>query len=536
MISSLKNSFYGTLFSVFLIFFLSPFVFLFKFPDPYTTTKWIFTLLSLNFIIFLFLTKSKIIIFPQLPKTFFYVFGVMLAVILLNAYIHNVPLLFYDNMKRFVFWGAALYFFNLFCIEKEQAFLKIEKVICFTSAIFLILALTQYILHPEKHPFLTFGNINLAAEFVGFSLVFQLGALVRLWDKEKNSSFLNITTALSFSYIYFVQCRSIYIATAAVIFAVFYFNKNIWKSFVKLLILAISFILIIKGILYILHPQAVIFIEKVFSLRWLLYLNTLKMIMENPLGVGIGQFEFASIPYIGNLAPDIRETTLFLTPHDEFLHWLAEDGIILSLLFFILGSVLVPFFWKDIKRIFSSTPEFIYFSLVLFVQSLFQFPLMAPLPYIMIAMMLGYFFSSAQKAHLNYTLTRSLKYILLSANFLAFLVFALYFSARYIGFNFPSNEPLNKLACTYGCREWLPCLNVAFSQTLKGNYDTADTYALRVLEWQPLNYQAIRSLGFSSLYQGNVRKACKLFKQYDDLFENESSLHGIMLKECQGIP
>lgn len=531
-----SNSFYGTGFCIFSVIFFVPFAYLFKFPDPYTTIKWIITLFSLNFCLSLFLINSKNIIIPKLPYVFLYIFGLTLGIILINSYFHNVSLISYDNVKRFFFWGTVLFFFNLFSSQKEITFYKIEKIICFTVAIFVSLALIQYILHPTEQPYFTFGNINLSAEFVGFSLVFQLGSLVRLWKNFKKSIFLNIFTALSLSYIYFIHCRSIYIATSLILISILLFNKNLWKELLKLITLSAFFAFAIKIIIFLFHPYAVMPGLKEFAGRWLLYLNTLKMIMENPLGVGVGQYEFAAIPYVGNLVSETKETVLYLTPHDEFLHLLAEDGIHLSLLFFALGCVFISFFRKDIKKIFSQNPEFIYFIIVLFVQSLFQFPLIEPIPYFMTAMMIGYFFSTAKIDHVTYSLKRGSKAILLSTNLLAFLVFSVYFSSRYIGFNLPYHEQLNRLACSYGYREWLPCLNVAYSHMLQGDYDTTDVYALRVLDWQPLNYQAIKMLGFSSMYQGNYRKACKLFRQYDALFENDSSLHEIINKECQAYP
>jgi len=62
------------------------------------------------------------------------------------------------------------------------------------------------------------------------------------------------------------------------------------------------------------------------------------MIIENPLGVGVGQYEFASIPYMGELVPYFNEALIFLSPHDEVLHFLAEDGFILSFIFLFIGG------------------------------------------------------------------------------------------------------------------------------------------------------------------------------------------------------
>lgn len=487
--------------------------------------------------IFLFLYKSKTLILPKLPNALFYILGCTLLVAVMNSDLHNVPLLSYENTRRFIFWGLTILFFNVFCAQKEKAFIKIENAICLSSAAFSILSLFRYILNPEEQPYFTFGNINLSAEFIGFSLVFQLNALARSWKKYEKSIGLNLLTALSLTYIYFTNCRSVLIATYLIIVATFYLNKKLWKEFVKLLALSALMIFSVKIIFFIFYPDLVMVtpIEKQFSCRWLLYLNTVKMIIENPLGAGVGQYEFASIPYVGNLIPATRETVLFLSPHDEFLHFLAEDGVILSLLFFLSVCTFLYFYGKDVKKIFIEHPAFIYFSIVIFVQALFQFPLIEPLPYFITTIMVGYFFSIIRMDHTIYTLTNGIKAILFSLNFLAFMIFTIYFSSIYVSVNFPHSEKLNKLVCSFGDRNWLSCLNVASSRIADGDYDTAESYALRTLNWQPLNYQGIKMLGFSLLYQGNRRKACKTFKQYDSLFENQSSLHELFLKECGDI-
>jgi hypothetical protein len=416
--------------------------------------------------IFLFLYKSKTLILPKLPNTLLYILGFTFLVAVINSDLHNVPLLSYENTRRFIFWGLTILFFNVFCSQKEKAFIKIENALCLSSAAFLIPALSQYILYPEEQPYFTFGNINLSAEFILFTLAFQLDALTRSWKKHKKSTGRNILMIFSLSYIYFTNCRSVLIATILIMAAIFYFNKKMWKEIAKLLILSALLIFLVKITFFIFYPDLVMVtpIEKEFSCRWLLYLNTLKMIMENPLGAGVGQYEFASIPYVGNLIPATRETILFLSPHDEFLHFLAEDGVILSLLFFFSACVFLYFYGKDIKKIFIEYPVFIYFSIVVFIQSLFQFPLIEPLPYFITTIMVGYFFSSIRMDHIVYTLTSGIKAVLFSLNFLAFMIFSLYFSSIYVSVNFPHTEKLNKLACSFGDRNWLSCLNVASSR------------------------------------------------------------------------
>ncbi len=528
-----KLLFYLTLFLIFFSFFVSPFLTLNKFFDPYTTIKWIFVLFSINIFIFLFLLYSKYIVLPHLPKISLYLIGLIVLIMGINSYIHEVPLFSYENIRRLLFWGVSIFFLNFFYEQKEQGFVIIEKIISLSLTVFLCLAFYQYILHSHIPPYITFGNINLSAEFVGFSLVFPFGMVMRTWRESKKSPLLNLLIAATLAYLYFTFCRSITIAVAIMIIFSIYINKNSFQEIIKIISITALFIIIIYKITELLHPSLSIAAPaKSFSFRWLLYLDVIQMIMDNPLGVGLGQFEFASLPYLANLFPEHNETIIFLSPHNEFLHYLSEEGVILSILFFLLGTSVLFNFLKDIKLIFIRYPEFPLFSIVLFTQSLFQFPLIEPLPYCIIAMMLGYCFSLIKQDYVICKLTKSLRSTLLGGHFLVFIILTFYFSSEYISSNFPNNEALNKKACSSVSRNWYACLNVASSYIKKANYSQAEAYALRTLKWQPFNHQGIKTLGFISLYQGRREKACKLFEIYNSFFQNKTSLRQVINQEC----
>lgn len=531
------NFFYGTSFIILFVFLFSPFFTFSKFADPYTTIKWILVIFSSNIILFLFLFKSKFIIFPKIPSFPLYILFFVLFIIILNSYIHNVSLISYENIRRFMFWAISLFYFNFFFFTKEKGFATIEKTIFLSSSVFLILSLAQYILHPDSPPYLTFGNINLSSEFIGFSLAFQFGFLFRAWQKKQKSRPLNLLAALSLTYIYITNCRSVFIGSFLIIIFSMILNRKMFKENIKIIILAVVFVFSIKKIILFLYPDMIFitFVEKGSSARWLIYTNTLQMILENSLGVGVGQFEYASLPYLGSLFPTLNEWLLFSTPHDEFLRYLAEDGIIFSVSVFLFFISLLYFSWKEIKKVVISQPHIVCFFIMLFTQALFQFPLLDPLPYFMTALMVGYFFYLLPIGKLKYELKQAPRVALIGINGLATFLIVAFFSAKYISLNYPYNEFLNKLACSYGNRNWLACLNVSHSYLSKADYDKAESYAVRTLEWQPLNYQGLKLLGFSHLYRGNRRKACQLFHKFDSLFQNQSSLHKVILEECTSI-
>lgn len=537
----LKNKVvHGTLYIVFLIILLSPFLSFFQFSDPYTPIKLFFILISINIIILIFLSKQNDLFFPKLPNTSLNILLLILFLLFVNTYIHDVPLFSFENVRRLMFWGLAFFFFNFFTLEKKEAFQKITTLIHFVAALFLMGAFGEYIfISPHIDPSFTFGNVAHSAEFIGFCLAFQFGSLVRLWKQSQSSIPLELLSALSLAYIFFSQSRIAVIGVILILAAVLLLNKKYFKKIIKIGTISALFIISIKFfIIPFLHTDLVhksdFFLRKSYSVRWLLYTNTLKMIFANPLGVGIGNYEFSSIPYL-KMVPEFDEFSLFNTPHSDFLHFLAEDGIILSTLFFSLGISLIYFLWNDIKKIFSSYPEFIFFSLMLFVFSLLQFALLNPVPFFMTALMIGWFFALRVDQELTYKLNYRLKYFLISLNIIALIVVSIHFYEKYVSYNFPENQSLNKLACAIESQSWFSCLNVAAGHMDKGEYDKAEPYIVRVLHRQPTNYQGLRMLGFSALYQGDKRKACALFKEYNSFFQGSTLLHDVTEAECSSL-
>ncbi len=510
-----------------------PFIILNKFPDSYTTIKWILTLLCINLSIFIFLLRYKKLVFFKISPLLFYLVFIIFLMNILNSYMHNGSLMGYENIRRFMFWGSVLYFYNRLK-EKPEDFYKLKKAILISSTVFVMSALAQHLLAPENQSFLTFGNINLSAEFIGFALSFQFGYLAQLWKNGQKSTPFNLLSALSICYLYIANCRSIFIGVfLMIIFSFVFFRKNAFEI-IKIIIFSTLFIVFLKFLISYFYPdlKSQLMLDKTVSFRWLLYTDTLKMFFENPFGVGLGQYEFAAIPYLGNLFPELNEYLLFRSPHDEFLYYLVEDGIIFSALLFAIFSSFSYFYWRNIKDTFYSKPVFSYFFIIMFVQALFQFPLIEPLPYFMTTLMIGYFFASLNHEARVISLKPELKMVLISLNVVAFLLIIIFFASNYISYNYPKDKNLNKLACTYGSRNWIACLNVSSIALKEGDYDTAENLARKTLLWQPLNFQGLKMLGYAYLHQGNPQKACVLFKKYDGFFQNQSTLHKLINDVC----
>lgn len=526
------NFFYPTPFFVFFIILLFPFVYSLYFPDPYTPVKSTLILLSLVFLLLTFTYKSKVFSLPQLPKVSIGIICSIFFVSLLNSYFHNIPIFTFESMRRILFWFAALFFFNFFSDNATQKFKKINITIQGIAGVFLIGAFVEYILNPTTLPHFTFGNIAHSSEYICLCLALQFGLLIHLWRENKTSLIVEALCSLSLTYIFISHSRAATLGAIFMLGAMLFLEKKYIIKIAKLLLYASLFFIVVKFLAATnMENTAGMFVNKDYSQRWLIYINTLKLILDNPLGVGLGQYEFAAIPYFKSVK-EFDEFTIFNTPHNDFLHILAEDGLILTSLFALLLLSLVFTLWRDIKKTFYLHPEFLLFCLALTPLTTFQFPLLNPSPYFLISLMLGYFFALITKEFVFYEMHTTLRYGVIFIMTVALYSFVSFSAAKLISFSFPQNQALNEVACSIGNRNWLSCLNVAANAIEKKDYNKAEAYALKALHWQPLNYQAIKLLGFSYLYQGQREEACKLFKKYNAYFREPTSLASTVKEQC----
>ncbi len=377
----------------------------------------------------------------------------------------------------------------------------------------------------------------MSAEFVAFSLAFQWGALGKKWKENLKSNPLNILVSLSICYLYTSNCRSVFIAVILMLlFSLYYFKERRFEI-LKIILLSALLVALIKAFIFYFYPDSELKLltDKSYTARWEIYIATLKMILNNPLGAGIGQYEFVSVPYLGAL-PSLNEFYVFRTPHNDFLYSLSEDGILFSFLFFAAACAFCYLYWKEIKKVFTHHPIFYFFLFVTFSQALFQFPTTEPLPYFMLCMTLGYFFSILKHEKVEIQLKPRLRLSLLICNTAAFIILVLTFAGFFVSYSYPTHKALNELACAYGNRNWSACLNVSDIAMREKKYDVAETYALKTLAWQPMNFQGIKMLAFANLYQGHHRKACRLFNAFDAMFHYQTILHPYIQKTCSPPP
>ena len=188
----------------------------------------------------------------------------------------------------------------------------------------------------------TFGNKNILAEFLGFSLVLFLAFIDSNDLKLKYS--LKVLSAALIVYLYFLECRSVFLALlvtcafllirkrlkfrtlqeilcyAAVLFALLHLPKPGFITINNVSQIKVEFPLLPSTIT---NPTC-----RSFSLfeRINFWKASWKMIQDHPWGVGSDRFDYAFLPYKMQFMP-LREQEIEKSPHNEYLRFLSEEGL-----------------------------------------------------------------------------------------------------------------------------------------------------------------------------------------------------------------
>lgn len=316
------------------------------FVDPFVDPKWIgLHLIALAIAGVLFSRRSP---FPQLSKfpSLFLLGGLLGLHCLLKSPISGwVPALRMLTVAIF-FLGAG----QLFRGGKNLGpFLE-----CSVLAMTLVSAIGLWqVLLPKTLPFSlltghidsTFGYPNITAEYLGLAVLTSLHLFLTCDRRSRFTGFLVGGIALTGAYLIFLSCRAV--GVGLLVSALMYshlLRKGGTRAkgnsrFLPFLFLGVCFGLVLIVITPDLRekwsPSFRAAKMSNIDLRWQRWKNTLRMIEENPLGVGLGRFGFAYFDYHGGNDSEVTRGSFVDSSHNFWLDTVAELGIPLSALLFL---------------------------------------------------------------------------------------------------------------------------------------------------------------------------------------------------------
>lgn len=260
-----------------------------------------------------------------------------------------------------------------------------------------------------------------------------------------------------------------------------------------------------------------------FREKWEIWRATSALIQANPLGVGVDRFVFTFPTF--SRAPGTDSALLF-SPRNELLRWAAEDGLPLTILFLLGFAYFLRLWWKK------GAPEkavFLPVAAFFFLEMLWAAPWRNPFPMALGAVVLGAMGAGVWKRRMLPAHAGARALLLVSW---LFLLVCLGRVAVSRALEESGDVFRAQVACRAVSSNWRACLNYGSLLLAQGETTGARREVERVLEGEPWNFVAIRSLGSIALRQGDRLEACFLTWKYDDLFGGQSQLSAQYEKNC----
>lgn len=506
--------------------------------------KWLLTgmILSLLFANQVFAKNQPIL--PTCPK--WLNFGILIAIFLqlANIFTKN-PLVWNDYLYYVVILGGYVFFFYQDIHELgDSAFKSYANSLLLSSTIVIPIGIAQLCGYPvlknlfassiQEDVAATFGNINYSGQFLGFSMLFFILGLATSRSKFRAACFFCgiVAAATYFSYI---NTRSIILGMTFAIGWLVWRNSILTKQRLGQIILAC--LVVIPTSRYIISSIPRPFSDESrmtsASIRLKMWMATLQMISDNPLGVGIDNFNFAFVPYRSSVILPVEDNIAILNPHNEFLAITAESGLPAALLIFSLGFMLILHFFKGRPTAGSDTKyfDFVVSLLIAYlVEMFFQFPLDGQFLILIFAFIIAFvLFVGFKRQQVSSSITKRLALGLSVFTFYSTMIWYLVMASALESFDLKKAE----FACHERPQEWFPCNRYAQALHKSGDTPAAERELQIVLKKQPNNWFAMGLLGEIFLQTGRREEGCALYTRVDNIFNGKSRIHNYWEKNCR---
>ncbi len=360
-------------------------------PDLHVSAYYQTGVLLVMLMYFVFLMRKNdncVILIPRSPL----VLPVVILFLWMALSIFWVPSL-YEGLLKTLDWGSAvLVFLLIVMLVRDAKSFRILLLCMFLSGLIIsLLGLAQYLfsvnwVHQHQAPAATFGNKNMAAQYMVSTVPFGLCLLFNERNKWK-CWFFAIGSAFMLSFLYYTHTRGSWISffgeVAVIILALVFFRfmhkYKLWINWNKVLsviaMLAVFAVMVqftpttfidkaTLGIDSYLNPsgqgvktgslaESVKTITEGFygsrSQRFAMWENTLAMIKDNLiLGTGIGGWMIFYPKYQAAVAEDIMLTEGFfhLNAHNDYLEFASELGMVGVAIIVWLVVMLLASIWR----------------------------------------------------------------------------------------------------------------------------------------------------------------------------------------------
>jgi O-antigen ligase len=387
-----------------------------------------------------------------------------------------------------------------------------------------------------------FGNPNLAAQFLGFGLLFLAFAP----GLERRAAVVGrgLVGLAGGAYVGLLGTRSVVLGLAAAALAHLALRRTPRRpvpvvSSVILAALALAVLALAS-----LGARGGLKQESVTA-RLAVWQGTLELIRDRPLGVGAANFPYAFLPYQARGPYPPREEEIFLTPHNEYLRVLAEEGVpIAGAAAVLLALLLVQVRRRLVERREENVAFLVPMAVFLGVESFFQFPLAVATGASMAALLLGLALAAvepdggtqppAPDARAPRASAWRVSASLAAAALLAGL--GLVVASEHLSAIAGDDLQAHSRACRFNPRNLAACVTAAWLLAVSG--DTAGSrHAVEQVLGRAADYPpAVKLRGELALQEGRVAEGCRILSRYDALYGGRSSVQETLRRYCPAEP
>ncbi|EAW0727644.1 O-antigen ligase family protein [Salmonella enterica] len=261
-------------------------------------------------------------------------------------------------------WLGCLYFISLERITWTKKRVYLLLFLCMTAAtiqavIFLIQFFDfDFVLYPlaGSRPAGVFQQPNVLASFLAMGLGCTTLLLLDSKEKCENLTYIDyllfMLSAILTLALVLVQSRTgiIGIILGWGLIVYFHGKQNLLRRYLSILVVISA---VSVGVL-IIHNMPAAFVDHTGSnlCRWELIYRTVSMIIHYlPSGIGYGGFEYTYQDYvILQFADNLNGGQIFIHPHNEFLYWIAEGGIVAFAGMIIVVIFVVVLIYRAIRH------------------------------------------------------------------------------------------------------------------------------------------------------------------------------------------
>ena len=527
--------------------FLVPLIFSTMISTPFELAKWLSAGCILAAMCLVHVFSLSTLKLPAVPRR-----GVVLilAVIVcqtIGISIHNRFVLNDYIYYLFVLFGYGFFFYNDFLRAGFYVLGVYAKTLLLGSVFIAVIGLSQVWGLKPLHQIMglgdfegvasTLGNINYAGQYIGLCVLFFIFG--NATSESKVLRWLYFAgIVVSLTYFSFLNTRSIIVGlTSAVSWFVWRGHLLTKTRFVQLVVATTAVITLshsLGRVTQAREPRGVVGASRQESanIRLDMWAGTARMILDHPLGVGVGNFNFPFVPYRQWAQVSISDNELIASPHNEFLSIAAQSGLPAALMIFFAGFWLLLRFYQARTFAVECTGVydlFIGLSILFFVEAFFQFPFDGQWSVVVFSMMVAGV-SSAVFGSLPTSSKFTGPLALCLAMFALYTAFTWYRSSSAVFQSFDIRNA--KLACEARPQDWVACSRYAERLYNIGDIEKMEVLLVRELKRQPNNWLAMGMLAEMSMNNGKEANGCELLRQIDKLYNQKSRAHDFVGAHC----